>query len=693
MKKFINLLFLVLTFSMTAKAQQYSYSTGSTVVDWANVNGYPFSSGLNKVQWLYQSSMFATAPAGNVTKLYFRSASSGSRTFQDLTIRMAPTSLTAFPASLAFETQGFVTVFQAASHTVTVQEGQWFEITLQTPFPFSNGQNFIVEISKTGSSGQVLAAYMPESYKGHVGATTANALIGNTSMNKVGHLGMDITQATNVTLSGPDTICLNASGTYLGSPAGGTWTSSNPATISINAGGVATGLSQGTATLTYNSGSGTATKNVYVKPTFNPSITLTASPDDTICAGSAITLNATVINGGASPYYAWKVNNNPTVLPNNNPSLTYTPGTMGQSQVKVIVTSSLACAGTDSVEIPIYVISGQSPAVSIASNAAGAICAGTNVTFTATPVNGGTAPVYQWKKNGANVGTNSNTYADATLLASDVISCTMQSNLASPCANNTAVVSNLLSVSIQAPVTPALSLDMSTTQLCKGGSVMATVVTSNGGSAPTFRWYINNNLVPGTASTYTFAPANGDDIYCVMTSNANCVTNPVAHSDTLSLIVTDTPQVTITLSNGTLSSSAPTGNQWYQDGNIIAGATAQTYTPAANGNYQVVVTANGCSGTSNTIAVEGLSINALQVSLDDLKLYPNPATHSVNVVNKSHLRMKAIHINNVLGQQLKSFEVNNNQYVIKVADLPEGIYQVIISFEEGTVVRTISVIK
>ncbi len=74
----------------------------------------------------------------------------------------------------------------------------------------------------------------------------------------------------------------------------------------------------------------------------------------------------------------------------------------------------------------------SSPAsVLVASNPGTNVCPGTSVTFTATPLNGGTVPVYQWIKNGALVGTNSPTYLDSMLNSADSIRCLVTSN--NPC--------------------------------------------------------------------------------------------------------------------------------------------------------------------------------------------------------------------------------------------------------------------
>jgi hypothetical protein len=41
--------------------------------------------------------------------------------------------------------------------------------------------------------------------------------------------------------------------------------------------------------------------------------------------------------------------------------------------------------------------------------------------FTATSTNGGASPVYQWKLNDVNVGTNNYQYSNASLTSNDVV--------------------------------------------------------------------------------------------------------------------------------------------------------------------------------------------------------------------------------------------------------------------------------
>ena len=70
------------------------------------------------------------------------------------------------------------------------------------------------------------------------------------------------------------------------------------------------------------------------------------------------------------------------------------------------------------------------------------ICSSTSITFTATPTNGGTAPVYTWKKNGFTVGTNSITYTNAAWGSNDTIVCLMATNTS--CSLPSALWSNVI---------------------------------------------------------------------------------------------------------------------------------------------------------------------------------------------------------------------------------------------------------
>jgi uncharacterized protein YjdB len=114
----------------------------------------------------------------------------------------------------------------------------------------------------------------------------------------------EITQLYNAgnvagTITGSSSVCTGSTTTLTDSTTGGSWSSSNTSVATIGSTGVVTGVTSGTATISYTvtnaCGSGLATKVITVNPTPTAG-TITGS--SAVCAGSTITLsNAT--SGGS----------------------------------------------------------------------------------------------------------------------------------------------------------------------------------------------------------------------------------------------------------------------------------------------------------------------------------------------------------------------------------------------------------
>jgi gliding motility-associated-like protein len=90
----------------------------------------------------------------------------------------------------------------------------------------------------------------------------------------------------------------------------------------------------------------------------------------------------------------------------------------------------IASAGAVSQEVAVTgtVNAQAAPSVTIIASANN-ICAGTPVTFKATPANGGLAPSYQWVVNGNDSGTNSASFSSDALNNGDSVYCLMTGNL------------------------------------------------------------------------------------------------------------------------------------------------------------------------------------------------------------------------------------------------------------------------
>lgn len=177
--------------------------------------------------------------------------------------------------------------------------------------------------------------------------------------------------------------------------------------------------------------------------------------------------------------------------------------------------------------------------VSIGASAT-AICAGTNVTFTATPVNGGSAS-YQWKVNGSNVGTNSTTYSTTALTNGAVVTCVMSST--TPCRTGLPAISNGITMTVNPNLPASVSVSASNTTICQGTQVTFTATPTNGGTTPSYQWKVNGaNAGSNSATFQSTALNNNDSVTCVMTSNASpCLTGSPATSAAVVMTVNSVP--------------------------------------------------------------------------------------------------------------------------------------------------------
>ncbi|HEY4198203.1 MAG TPA: S8 family serine peptidase, partial [Mucilaginibacter sp.] len=135
----------------------------------------------------------------------------------------------------------------------------------------------------------------------------------------------------------------------------------------------------------------------------------------------------------------------------------------------------------------------------------------------------------------------------------------------------------------------------------------------------------------------------------------------------------------ITQDGTTLSSNFSTGNQWYFNGVIIAGATGQTYLPTLSGTYRVDVTlSNGCiSQSDNYIYVRQLT--SADGSDIGLVVFPNPANNLLNVVFAAKANAAvALSLVNIAGQaaytQKLTSAAENFSTSINVGNYAPGTY-------------------
>ena len=515
-------------------------------------------------------------------------------------------------------------------------------------------------------------------------STAACATIPTATSNNV-TMTVNPTITPSVAIAGTSTICAGSATTFTATPTnGGTPTYE----WQVN------GVTAGTNSTTYSSSalansdvvscimttsvacpaSATVTSNsvsMTVNPMVTPAINVTSNPNGSICSGVSVTFTATPSDGGVTPVYQWTLNGS-----NVGTASTYTNATLANSDVVICyLTSNASCIITPNAisnTVTMNVSGSVTPTIAI-NTPATTVCAGSNVTFTATPNGGGSTPTYQWYLNGNTTGTNNDTYSSSSIANSDVISCILTSSLT--CALTPNATSNSVAITVTPTVTPSVSFFTGPVLgICPGTSLNMTATPVNGGTIPTYNWYLDGTLA-GTGNSYSVVPTNGQSITCTMTSNANCATPATVTSTTYDANVFTVTSVTVSETTGTLNSTATTGNQWFEQVNgLIASATSQAYTPTASGNYYTIVAdVNGCTTTSNTVNFVYTSISNVTTN-NSIVVYPNPVTDFAMIEKAGNSNEIEISLIDIQGRVIESIISTLEKSMLNMSNVDNGIY-------------------
>lgn len=376
----------------------------------------------------------------------------------------------------------------------------------------------------------------------------------------------------------------------------------------------------------YCTTNGTAITSAPITMVVNPNLPVSvsiSSSQSNVIEGNPVTLTASAVNGGNNPVFQWKVNGN-NVGSNTN-TFTYTP--LNNDAVICILTSSENCVLNNQATSNTINIVVQPPSAAVVNITASAnnVCAGTNVIFTATTVNAGTDPTYQWKVNGITQGGNSSTFVYQPA-DNDVVILTILVNNGG--AAGTTANSNQVLMLVEPLLPVGVSISASANNICEGTSITYTATALNGGLSPIFDWFINGVSQSITGPVYTYQPQNEDIVFVTLNSSESCTSGNPAQSNEIGMNVNPklTPVVTISTDQNDVclgtyvtinAVGSHTGNNpayyWYVNNiNVGNNSTSLTYKPANGDQIKVVLVSDYECLIVNTVQSNILTINVIE---------------------------------------------------------------------------------
>ncbi len=349
------------------------------------------------------------------------------------------------------------------------------------------------------------------------------------------------------------------------------------------------------------------------------------------CANStSLTYSVPVVSDVIS--YNWTVPAGATIVSGSGTSSIVV--NMGSTSGNITVTAVNACGSSTPLTLPVTVIPNQTPTISISSSDAdNVICSGTSVTFTAAITGGGATPNYQWKLNGANVGTNSSTYTNASLTNGAIVSCVLTSSVL--CVTSSSANSNQITTVVQSPLS-SLGTISGNANLCSGTTGNVYSVTALP-SPVTFAWTIpSGSVITSGGSTNSMVMSAGTSSGNItVTATNSCGTSPIS-SKAITVIPSVNP--TITVVSNDVDNTICSGTPITFTANITNGGSSPTYQWRVNGvnvgtnspsfsTSSIVTSSNvDCILTSTATCANPMMVTSLPINVSVISVPATPSS-------------------------------------------------------------------
>ena len=238
--------------------------------------------------------------------------------------------------------------------------------------------------------------------------------------------------------------------------------------------------------------------------------------------------------------------------------------------------------------------------------------------------------------------------------------------------NSSTQTQNVVITDVTGPVPDATLSDL--TDLCSIDAPTAPTATDNcaGVITGTTTTTFPITTIGTTTVVWEYADGNGN----MTTQTQDFVISGVDVSTTLS-----GDGATITANNGFAT------YQWIDcsDNSIIVGSIYQDFSPAANGDYAVIVTEGSCVDTSACVTVSSVGIETLSIS--KVTVYPNPSLDGYFTISYDGT-IEKIEVLDMLGRAI-TLPIDLNSGLVDGSELADGRYIIRMKTNNGYVISEI----